>query len=220
LIEVCDVGCSLPKYCCFNNSNSKDKKCDNDNDDDDDDSEPIADLKTDLPMYRIYQNGKLIKEVPDCTPYYPHDGVAFLIGCSFTCDEALLQSGIHLRSISQQSNVPMYNTNIRCNTAGKFTGNMVVSMKPIYCTDVVKEVMITTQYPKAHGSPVCIGCSESIGIVDLDKPDYGDRVEVMEGEVPVFHACGVTALNVLVQSGVEFAITHSPGCMFITDLKG
>ncbi len=113
----------------------------------------------------------------------------------------------------------MYNTNIPCIDAGKFCGNMVVSMKPVRGVDIAKEVMITEKYPKAHGGPVCVGCPESIGIMDLDLPDYGDKVEVKGGEVPVFHACGVTAINVLVQSRVEFAITHSPGCMFVTDLR-
>ena len=169
--------------------------------------------------YRIFRDGKLEKEVTDCTEYWPDDAVAFLIGCSFSCDAALINSGIKLRSIEQKKNVPMYNTNIKCNEAGSFTGNMVVSMKPIKATDVAKEVLITTKFPKAHGGPVCVGCPESIGIQDLSKPDYGDAVDIYPDEVPVFHACGVTPQNVLLQSGVRFAITHSPGHMFVTDLK-
>ena len=113
----------------------------------------------------------------------------------------------------------MYNTNIKCKEAGNFTGNMVVSMKPIKAMDVTKEVLITTKFPKAHGGPVCVGCPDSIGIYDLSKPDYGDAVDIYPDEVPVFHACGVTPQNVLLQSGVRFAITHSPGYMFVTDLK-
>lgn len=220
LIEVCDVGSSLPTYCCRDNDrNSGVVDADNGSDGDCFDKEVTADLKTDVPKYRIYRHGKLEKEVTDCTNYYPEDGVAFLIGCSFSCDSALLQSGISLRSIEQNTNVPMYNTNIQCRSAGKFSGSMVVSMKPIQSMDVAKEVRITSQYPKAHGGPVCVGCPESIGIMDLEQPDYGEKVEVKDGEVPVFHACGVTALNVLGQSGVEFAITHSPGFMFVTDLR-
>jgi uncharacterized protein YcsI (UPF0317 family) len=153
-----------------------------------------------IKRYRIFQNGKVINEVTDCTNYWPDDAVAFLIGCSFTCDNALLKSGIKLRSIEQKKNVPMYNTNIKCQSAGSFSGNMVVSMKPIKGLDVAKEVEITCKFPKAHGGPICIGCPQSIGIYDLAKPDYGDAVEVYPDEVPVFHACGVTPQNVLVES--------------------
>ena len=130
-----------------------------------------------------------------------------------------MNAGITLRSIEQNKNVPMYNTNIKCISAGKLSGNMVVSMKPIKAMDVAKEVSITTKFPKAHGGPICVGCPESIGISDLTKPDYGDPVDVYPDEVPVFHACGVTPQQVLIQSNVEFAITHSPGYMFVTDLR-
>ena len=156
----------------------------------------------------------------DCTKYWPEDSVAFLIGCSFTCDAALMKAGIKLRSIEEKKNVPMYKTNIQCQSSGKFKGTMVVSMKPIKAVDVAKEVLITSKYTKAHGGPVCIGCPESIGIKDLTRPDYGDAVDIYSDEVPVFHACGVTPQNVLVESKVEFAITHSPGYMFISDLPG
>jgi uncharacterized protein YcsI (UPF0317 family) len=131
-----------------------------------------------------------------------------------------MNEGIKLRSIEQNKNVPMYNTNIKCKEAGSFHGNMVVSMKPIKCIDVAKEVLITTKFPKAHGCPVCVGSPESIGISDLAKPDYGDPIDIYPDEVPVFHACGVTPQQVLMQSNVEFAMTHSPGYMFVTDLKG
>jgi uncharacterized protein YcsI (UPF0317 family) len=196
LIEVCDVGSSIPKSCASG-----------------------ADLKTDIPMYRIFKHGKFVKEVTDCTEFWPDDAVAFLIGCSFSCDAALMNAGIKLRSIEQSKNVPMYKTNIKCKQVGSFTGNIVVSMKPIKALDVTKEVLITSKYPKAHGGPICVGCPESIGISDLNNPDYGDAVDVYPDEVPVFHACGVTPQNVLEESKVEFAITHSPGFMFVTDLR-
>lgn len=179
-----------------------------------------ADLRTDLPLYRIYRHGKHILTTHDVTDYWPSDSVAFLIGCSFSAEDALLRAGIPLRSIQNGTNVPMYNTNISCEPAGKFKGNMVVSMKPIPATLVAKEVMITSRFPFAHGPPVCIGCPQAIGILkDLQDPDYGDPVPMELDEVPVFHACGVTPQNVLCQSGIEFAITHEPGCMFVTDLK-
>jgi len=156
--------------------------------------------------------------VTDVTEYWPEDSVAFLIGCSFSCDGELVRSGIRLRSAEQQTNVPMYKTNIPCRSAGSLSGTMVVSMKPIKAKDICREVQITSKYPHAHGGPVCVGCPQSIGIVDVMKPDWGDSVEILPDELPVFHACGVTPQNVLMESKVEFAITHSAGHMFVTDL--
>jgi len=200
LIEVLDVGCFQPSHCILPSSSG------------------AADLRTDLPLYRIYRNGRHVLTTQDVTDYWPEDSVAFLIGCSFSADEALIKSGKPLRSIENRSNVPMYNTNISCQSAGKFHGNMVVSMKPIPGRLVAKEVLVTSQFPHAHGAPVCIGCPQSIGIKDISIPDYGNPVPLQKDEVPVFHACGVTPQYILCQSGVEFAITHEPGCMFVTDL--
>jgi uncharacterized protein YcsI (UPF0317 family) len=203
LIEVLNVGSFQPSVCVVSPSESNGN----------------ADLRTDLPLYRIYRHGKHVLTTHDVTDYWPNDSVAFLIGCSFSADDALLQSGIPLRSIQNRTNVPMYNTNISCQPAGKYHGNMVVSMKPIPAVLIAKEVLVTRKFPHAHGPPVCVGCPQAIGIDDIHKPDYGDPVEIKSDEVPVFHACGVTPQNVLCQSGVEFAITHEPGCMFVTDLK-
>lgn len=173
---------------------------------------------THLNRYCIYRNGKLESEVEDVTSYWPEKSVAFLIGCSFSYDGALTEAGIRLRSVEQNKNVPMYKTNIPCRPSGNLHGNVVVSMKPIKALDVAKEVEITSKYPQAHGGPLCVGCPEAIGILDVNKPDWGDMVDVLPGEVPVFHACGVTPQQVLMESGVPFAITHSPGHMFVTDL--
>ena len=177
-----------------------------------------SDLRTDIPKYCIYRNGKLDAEVDDVTSYWPERAVAFLIGCSFSYDGALLQANIPLRSVEQNRNVPMYRTNIPVRAAGSLKGNVVVSMKPIKATDIAKEVEITNKFPHAHGSPLCVGCPESIGIHDVDKPDWGDSIDILPDELPVFHACGITPQAVLMESGVKFAITHSPGHMFITDL--
>jgi len=178
-----------------------------------------SDLRTDIPKYCIYRNGKLESEVEgDVKAYWPEKSVAFLIGCSFSYDGALTEAGIPLRSVEQKKNVPMYKTNIPCRSAGSLHGNVVVSMKPISCMDIAKEVEITSKFPQAHGGPLCVGSPESIGITDLSIPDWGDSVDVLPGELPVFHACGVTPQQVLMDSGVPFAITHSPGHMFVTDL--
>lgn len=232
LIEVLDVGSYTPKLTtkpsvamadktlhsdCTTSTHSINSNIESNNEED----ASFADLRTDLPQYKIYKRGNLVKETNDVIDFWPEDSVAFLIGCSFTIDAALIENGIHLRTVEQKTNVPMYNTNIPCTPAGKFKGNMVVSMKPIKVTDIAKEVLITSQYPHAHGEPVCIGHPESIGIDSkkLMEPDYGDPVEVKEDELPVFHCCGVTPQNVLLNCpDLDLVITHSPGCMFVTDL--
>ncbi|AVX21752.1 Uncharacterized protein YcsI, UPF0317 family [Carboxydocella sporoproducens DSM 16521] len=179
---------------------------------------PGADLRTDIPKYRIYKYGQLVDETSDILNYWREDLVAFLLGCSFTFESGLLQGGIPVRHIEEGRNVPMYITNIPCKPAGRFSGPMVVSMRPIPYQQVVKAVQITSRYPAVHGAPVHIGDPVLIGIKDLDKPDFGDPVTIKPGEVPVFWACGVTPQAVAMQSKPPFMITHAPGHMFITDV--
>lgn len=178
-----------------------------------------ADIATDLPKYRVYEYGKLTGEYTDIEKFWRPDFVSFLIGCSFSFEEELIEAGITVRHIEEQCNVPMYLTNIPCEKAGIFTGNMVVSMRPIPYRDVCKAVSVTAAMPRIHGAPIHIGNPEAIGILDIDKPDFGDRVTIKQGEVPVFWPCGVTPQAALMASKPEFAITHAPGHMFITDVK-
>lgn len=177
-----------------------------------------SDLRTDLPAYNVYSNGKLVQgNLSDVRSLWPTDGVAFLLGCSFTFDHVLIANRISARHIEMKRNVSMYRTNLKCREAGRFKGNVVVTMRPVKGGDVAKVVTLSCKYPEAHGAPIHIGSPEDLGITDLSKPDWGDPVEVREGEVPVFHACGVTSQEVIMSSGVSFAITHSPGCMFVSD---
>ena len=179
---------------------------------------PGSDLRTDLPAYRIYRDGVLEREVPDITEFWRDDLVSFLMGCSFTFEEALLRAGIPLRHIELGQNVAMYITNSNTRPAGPFSGPMVVSMRPIEKTKVIKAVQITSRYPAVHGAPVHIGDPEEIGVHDLSRPDYGDPIEIKKDEVPVFWACGVTPQAVAVKSKPSLMITHVPGHMFVTDL--
>ncbi|MTH79050.1 putative hydro-lyase [Paracoccus aestuariivivens] len=179
-----------------------------------------ADLRTDLPLYRIWRDGKLAEEVSDATDAWAEhpDLVTFLIGCSFTFETPLLEAGIEIRHITQGCNVPMYSTNRACRPAGRLQGPMVVSMRPIPADRVADAVTITGRYPGVHGAPVHIGDPASLGITDLARPDFGDPVEIRDGEVPVFWACGVTPQAAVMASRVPFAITHAPGHMFVTDI--
>lgn len=178
-----------------------------------------ADLRTDIPKYRIYKNGKMVDEVTDINKYWEDDMVCFLLGCSFTFEYPLIKNEIPVRHIEENCNVPMYKTNIQCVEAGKFHGPTVVSMRPIPEKDIVRAVQITSRFPSVHGSPIHIGNPESIGIKDINKPDFGDMVTIKEGEVPVFWACGVTPQAVAMEVKPEIMITHAPGHMFITDVK-
>mmetsp|Transcript_9936 Transcript_9936/g.20248 ORF Transcript_9936/g.20248 Transcript_9936/m.20248 type:complete len:340 (-) Transcript_9936:43-1062(-) len=177
-----------------------------------------ADLRTDLPAYNVYENGKLAQSnLTDVRSLWPTDGVAFLLGCSFTFDHVLIANNIPARHIEMGCNVSMYRTNLKCREGGKFKGRVVVTMRPVKGGDVAKVVTLSCKYPQAHGAPIHIGSPSDLGIADLSKPDWGDPVEVREGEVPVFHACGVTSQEAIMSSGVSWAITHSPGCMFVSD---
>ena len=180
---------------------------------------PGADLRYDLPEYRVYRYGEMEAEVTDIVDYWRDDMVSFLLGCSFTFDNALMSNGIPLRHIEQGVNVSMFITNIDTEPAGVFSGPMVVSMRPVPADKVVRAVQVTTRFPSVHGSPVHIGDPVAIGIEDINRSDMGDPLEVREGEVPVFWACGVTPQAVAMSSKPPLMITHSPGHMFITDVR-
>jgi uncharacterized protein YcsI (UPF0317 family) len=180
---------------------------------------PEADLRVDIPKYRVYRNGELVEERKDITDLWDEGMVGFLLGCSFTFEHALMNNGIPVRHIERGCNVPMFKTNIECVKAGRFEGPMVVSMRPIPEKDVVRAVQVTSRFPSVHGAPVHIGNPESIGIHDLYQPDFGDPVQIHEGEVPVFWACGVTPQAVAMHVKPEIMITHAPGHMFITDIR-
>jgi uncharacterized protein YcsI (UPF0317 family) len=181
-------------------------------------SAPGADLRTDLPAYRLYRNGQLEEECTNIEHLWRDDLVAFLTGCSFTFEAALLAAGLPIRHIECGCGVSMYRTNIQCTPAGVFHGPMVVTMRPMPAKNVVKAVQITGRYPAVHGAPVHIGNPGVIGIADLSKPDYGDPVPIKDGEVPVFWACGVTPQAVAMAAKIPFMITHAPNHMFVTDL--
>ncbi len=177
------------------------------------------DIRTDLPRYRVWRNGELVAEPEDITEFWRDDLVSFVIGCSFSFEEALMAEGIELRHIALGRNVPMYRTSIATHEAGPFHGPMVVSMRPLKPADAIRAVQITTRFPSVHGAPVHIGKPELIGISDLNRPDYGDVVPVEDDELPVFWACGVTPQSVIATAKPEFCITHYPGSMLVTDRK-
>jgi len=196
LLDVTEAGDAEPKLCA-----------------------PGADVRTDVPCYRVYRHGELIDEPSDIVKLWQNDWVAFLIGCSFTFENALLQAGLPVRHIEASCNVPMYRTNIACQRAGVFHGPMVVSMRPMTPAQAVRAVQICTRFARAHGTPIHLGDPAAIGIRDIAQPDFGDPVAIQPGEIPVFWACGVTPQAVVMHAKPPICVTHKPGHMFVTDWK-
>ena len=196
VIEVTEVGSPEPVY-----------------------SAPRADLRTDLPRYRVLRRGEVVDEPTDIRRYWRDDLVAFLLGCSQTFDNALLNAGVPLRALEMGVGGCAFITSIRCRPAGKFHGPLAVSMRPMTPEQAVRATQVATRFPTAHGAPVHVGEPAAIGIDDIGKPAFGSPLVIKEGEVPVFWACGITPQMVALESGIDLMITHRPGHMFITDLR-
>jgi uncharacterized protein YcsI (UPF0317 family) len=177
------------------------------------------DIRTDIPQYVVWKDGEPVDRPAEIEKYWRDDLVSFVLGCSFSFEEAMMADDLPIRHIEQDVLVPMYRTNIACKSSGPFAGPMVVSMRPLKPADAIRAVQITSRFPSVHGAPVHLGLPQSIGIADINKPDYGNAVRINEDEIPVFWACGVTPQAVIAAARVPFAITHAPGVMLITDLK-
>ena len=180
---------------------------------------PGADLRTDLPKYRVYEKRALKAEVDEVTQFFHQGMVSFLLGCSFSFENAMLASGLPVRNIEEGKNVSMYVTNIPCIPSGPFACPMVVSMRPMKPEQAVRAVQVTTRFHLTHGAPIHIGSPDEIGIKDLSRPDFGDPVTIHPGEVPLFWACGVTSTLAALSASLPLVITHAPGHMFVSDLK-
>jgi len=176
------------------------------------------DIRTDVPAYQVFRDGDPTEMVTDISPLWRDDLVVFALGCSFSFEEALIADGLDVRNVTEGVNVPMYRSSIECSPAGPFKSRMVVSMRPFSAAHAIRAIQICTRFPAVHGAPVHLGDPARIGIADLGRPDYGDAVTVNEDEIPLFWACGVTPQLALAAARVPLAITHSPGCMLVTDL--
>jgi uncharacterized protein YcsI (UPF0317 family) len=175
------------------------------------------DIRTDVPSYNVYRDGRLAETVPDISGLWTDGMVAFALGCSFTFERALVEAGVPMAHIAENRTVSMYRTNLPLAPAGPFRGEMVVSMRPVAEADLAVVDAVCDRYPHAHGRPVHAGDPGAIGIADLDRPDWGDPTPFRPGEVPVFWACGVTPQNVLAAARPPVCITHTPGRMLVTD---
>ena len=178
-----------------------------------------SDLRTDLPKYRVYEKDVLKSEVESVVDFFTEDMVSFLLGCSFSFENALMAAGIRIRNIDENKNVSMYITNRECLSAGPFSTPMVVSMRPMLPDQAIRAVQVTTRFHLTHGAPIHMGSPEEIGIKDLEKPEFGDPVTIYPDEIPVFWACGVTSILAATATSLPLVITHSPGHMFVSDLR-
>jgi uncharacterized protein YcsI (UPF0317 family) len=176
------------------------------------------DIRSDVPQYRVWRRGEIVAEPTDVRDLWRDDLVSFVIGCSFSFEQALLEAGLPVRHIEQGRNVPMYRTSIATAEAGPFRGPLVVTMRPMGAAAAIRAIQVTSRFPDVHGAPVHLGDPALIGIRDLAHPDYGDAVDMLPDEIPVFWACGVTPQAAITQARPEFCITHAPGAMLITDL--
>jgi uncharacterized protein YcsI (UPF0317 family) len=180
---------------------------------------PGADLRTDLPKYRVYEKGVLSAEVEEVGDLFHKDMVSFLLGCSFSFENAMLAAGLPVRNMEEGKNVSMYMTDRPCAPAGPFSCPMVVSMRPMTPEQAVRAVQVTTRFHLTHGAPIHMGSPDDLGVKDINHPEFGDPVTIYPGEIPVFWACGVTSTLAAVSASLPLVITHSPGHMFVSDLK-
>tara|TARA_R110000787_G_scaffold134158_1_gene246551 strand:+ start:231 stop:1013 length:783 start_codon:yes stop_codon:yes gene_type:complete len=182
-------------------------------------SAPGADVRTDLSRYRVFRNGEAVGDATDISDIWRDDLVTFLLGCSFTAEEALIAAGLEPRHIRETGIVPMFRTTKPTEGAGKFTGPYVVSMRPYTPEEAKRAAAVTEKYPMAHGGPIQFGDPDALGIRDIGDPEYGAAVTIKDGEIPVFWACGVTPQEAIRNAKPEIAITHAPGYMFVSDLR-
>lgn len=175
------------------------------------------DLSTDAPMYRVFRDGALVDEVPDIRALWDDDLVGFVLGCSYSFEDALIQGGLPMRHIENGTKVPIYRTTIETVPTERLRGPMMVSMRPFQPADAIRAIQITSRFPNVHGAPIHFGDPARIGIEDISVAEYNSPVELRDGEVPVFWACGVTPQSVIEVAKPPFCITHKAGHMLITD---
>lgn len=177
-----------------------------------------ADVRTDLPRYRVFRDGIAIDEPTEIRDLWRDDLITFMLGCSFIAEQALISAGLLLPHIAETGFVPMYRTTLQCTPAGRFAGPIVVSMRPFTPDEADRAAKITRHYPMAHGGPIHMGDPAVLGIADINAPEFGRAVTFGPDQVPVFWACGVTPQEALLAARPPLAITHAPGHMFVADI--
>jgi len=175
------------------------------------------DIRTDLPKYRVWRDGRPAEAVTDIAAFWSGDSTAFLLGCWFANEDALARAGIRLRHLELGIQGALFRTNRPAVPAGRFAGPVVASMRPFATENTDRVAVITARNSLAHGAPIHMGDATELGIRDISAPDYGEPIPPLPGETPIFWACGLTGQEALINAGLPFFISHEPGHMAITD---
>ncbi|WP_326692182.1 DUF1445 domain-containing protein [Streptomyces sp. NBC_01795] len=180
-----------------------------------------ADLRTDLPRYRVWEDGQIVAEPREVRDHWHGGLVTFLLGRDRSLDTQLASAGVPLRHMEQERPLPLYVTNRSSCPAGRLNGPLVVAMRPIPAALVATARAVSrtgTGARLGQGAPVHAGDPGALGIRALSRPDFGGRVRPAPGDVPVFWASSLTVQAALMSARPPFALTHAPGHMLITDL--
>ena len=173
---------------------------------------PGADLRTDLPRYAVYRNGVREPDETDIRHLWADDHVAFLIGSGISFDHALEQA-----DVQTSKNRWVVRTSLPTESAGRFHGPLIATMRWLTPDQAIKAVQVTTRFPLNHGAPIHLGDPGVIG-ADLSNPLVGPPVDAIPPEfVPVFWACGVTPQQAALDAKLDLMITHAPAHGFVTD---
>jgi uncharacterized protein YcsI (UPF0317 family) len=176
------------------------------------------DVRTDLPGYRVYREGRLSDVCDDIIERWRDDLVTVAIGCWFSMEEALLEAGVRLRHVELGIQGPMFHSSLAAQSHGVMHGEIVVSMRPFLRSELPQVRAVTARFPSAHGKPLHEGDPAVLGISDMSLPDFGEVLQPIEDEVPVFWGCGLTASSALQNLGIDF-MTHAPGKMLVCDVR-
>ena len=177
------------------------------------------DVRTDCPAYWVYRDGLRSETTQDIRAYWQRDFVSVAIGCWFSMEDALLRAGVRLRHLELGLQGPLMRTNRTTVPVGDFGGPLVVSMRPFAADEVETVRAVTGRFPRLHGAPIHEGDPGALGIADFDHPDFGERIDPLPGEVPLYWGCGLTALCALEQARVPVFVTHAAGAMLVTDMR-
>ncbi|PSS28474.1 hypothetical protein M430DRAFT_94501 [Amorphotheca resinae ATCC 22711] len=191
------------------------------------------DIRRDAPRYMVYEDGELKKfQCADIVEEWSEDHVAFLIGCSYSFENALTAAGLPPRHAVMGRNVPMYRTRLPLCPAGIFTGaTYVVSMRMYKRSEVETVRDVTRPYVATHGEPIAWGWEavKELGIEDIHVPEWGDAPLTLEGKhlseedkdmVPVFWGCGVTPQEAVMKAKLPGVVLgHAPGHMIVVDVR-
>jgi uncharacterized protein YcsI (UPF0317 family) len=177
------------------------------------------DVRSDLPKYWVYRAGERAGTTTDIFDLWQDHHVAIAIGCWFSMEDALARAKVRMRHIELGIQGPLFRTTRDTIAVGRFSGPLVVSMRPFAARDVATVTEITGRFSRVHGGPLHIGDPQALGIADIERPDFGELLLPLPGEVPMYWGCGLTALAALERSGISRFVTHAAGAMLVTDLR-